>query len=84
MGIIEFSMWVIYYTENPFGDARQDLQLALLSKNLLAPYSKGEIALKDLMLIKPGKKSEEAQKRPSPQQLTKIVQGYMRVLRNNG
>lgn len=53
MNLIEFIWWNFYYYENPFGEFRKDLQMALLSCNVLAPYSKEPLAIYDCMLFPP-------------------------------
>lgn len=45
-------MWQGYYNESPFGEYRKDLQCALMTKNILAPWSRSDLPLNSLMLIR--------------------------------
>jgi len=65
-------MWLKYYNENPFGEYRKDLQSALMTKNLLAPWSKSELSLNSLLLV------QEETKLPSTEELTLKIQGMIR------
>jgi hypothetical protein len=49
----EFLMWRKYYDERPFGEEFTDYRAALSVKQLLAPHTKSEIPLNDLLLIRP-------------------------------
>jgi len=73
MGLYEFQMWMKYYNENPFGEYRKDLQFALMTKNLLAPWSKSELSLSSLLLVQ-----EEEKELPSTEELTLKIQGMIR------
>lgn len=52
MNLYEFQMWQSYYNESPFGEYRKDLQCALMTKNILAPWSKSDLPLDSFMLVK--------------------------------
>jgi len=67
-------MWLQYYNENPFGEYRKDLQSALMTKNLLAPWSKSELSLSSLLLIQ----EEEKTNFPTTEELTVKLQGMLR------
>jgi len=49
----EFLMWRRYYNEMPFGEKFTDYRAALSVKQLLAPHTKSEIPLNDLLLVRP-------------------------------
>ena len=74
MNLYEFQMWLQYYNENPFGEYRKDLQSALMTKNLLAPWSKSELSLSSLLLI------QEEEKELESEDLARKIKGFLGVL----
>jgi hypothetical protein len=49
----EFLMWKQYHGETLFLNESEDYRAALSVKQLLAPHTKSEIPLNDLLLIRP-------------------------------
>ena len=74
MNLYEYQMWLNYYNENPFGEYRKDLQSALMTKNLLAPWSKSELSLNSLLLV------QEEEKEIEQEDLSRKIKGFLGVL----
>jgi len=52
MNTVEFIWWKCYYNEYPYGDFRRDMEQAIQTRNLLAPYSKdGLLSLNECLAI---------------------------------
>lgn len=60
MTSLEFSYWIAYYEQNPFGEARADIRHAINTTSIVNCWSKKTYKYKDFMPnFKPQKSSVE-------------------------
>ena len=85
MTTYEFLMWRRYYGERPFGEAFIDYRDALSVKQLLAPHTKSDIPLNDLLLVRPDleeKKQDLLKVIAAFEDETHQYKGYKRFYKN--
>jgi hypothetical protein len=66
----EYNLWIADYHIEPWGDARNDLQVATIVQSNLIPHSKKAIKLKDCML------NFEPAKKKNPKEIFAMFKGY--------